>query len=154
VRLLFPIVGSTQPVAVAAPASPAAPTRRARVLLVEDDPAVRQNLERLLSAHGFDADCVPGAADARARLAADATRYACVVTDVVMPGEDGMHLTSWIRATHATIPVLLISGHTGTALDDPHDLGEHIAFLRKPFSGQELASRLDALIDRRAPEAR
>lgn len=146
IGILLPIVGETS--ASAPPPRRATPSglRRGRVLLVEDDPAVRENLERLLSAHGYRCDQAPGVADARVKLA-DA-RYECVVSDVMMPVEDGLQLAEWIRHSHPDVPILLISGHTGTALDTPHVAAVNVAFLRKPFSGAELVARIDALVNR------
>jgi len=146
IGILLPIVGETS--ASAPPARRATPSglRRGRVLLVEDDPAVRENLERLLAAHGYRCDQAPGVADARSKLA-DA-RYDCVVSDVMMPVEDGLQLAEWIRHSHTDVPILLISGHTGTALDTPHVATVNVAFLRKPFSGAELVARIDALVNR------
>jgi PAS domain S-box-containing protein len=146
IAMLLPIVGDwSGAVPVPRRVTPVG-QRRGRVLLVEDDPAVRDNLERLLTAHGYRCDQAPGVADARARLAE--ARYDCVVSDVMMPVEDGLQLAEWIRHTHPNVPILLISGHTGTSLDTPHVAAVNVAFLRKPFSGAELVARIDALVNR------
>lgn len=118
-----------------------------RILLVEDELAVREQLARLLNAMGHRTVAVASAADARSALAAPGPAFDAVISDVMMPGETGIGFSSWLRRTHPELPILLISGHTGDAPDQGHALHES-ALLRKPFGSAELADRLAALFAR------
>jgi PAS domain S-box-containing protein len=117
-----------------------------RLLLIEDEPEVRDQLARLLDAQGFHAMPVASAAEARAMLGTDA-RIAGVVSDVMMPGETGVQFAAWLRESHPAVPLLLISGHTGTELDRDARANAQFELLRKPFSGAELAGRIRAMLD-------
>ena len=117
-----------------------------RILLVEDEPDVREQLARLLEALGYTAIAVPSAADARAVLARPAHGIVAVVSDVMMPGETGIDFAAWLRTEHASVPIMLISGHTGTALDLESRGSAHLPLLRKPFGRAELDERLRELL--------
>ena len=119
----------------------------ARILLVEDELPVREQLTRLLDALGYTSIAVASAAEARVLLSAEARAVDAVVSDVMMPGETGIEFAGWLRANHPDLPILLISGHTGTALDRVARTADGPDLLRKPFTGAELAQRLTAMLD-------
>jgi PAS domain S-box-containing protein len=123
-------------------------TSKGRILLVEDEISVREQLTRLLDALGYTAIPVTSAADARLTLESEASRIDAVVSDVMMPGETGLEFAEWIRSTRPTLPILLISGHTGTALDRAARQSEELGLLRKPFAATELDERLAAMLAR------
>ena len=105
-------------------------------------------LAAYLTSHGFGVACAPGAAEARGRIASE--RFDLVVCDVMMPGEDGLSLTRWIRANGA-LPVILL-----TARGDPVDriVGLEIGaddYLAKPFEPRELLARIGAVLRRAGP---
>lgn len=118
----------------------------AYILLVEDELEVREQLTRLLEALGFAAIATASAAEARAVLASDPRPVRAVVSDVIMPGETGIEFAQWLRANHPDLPILLISGHTGTALDRGARTSDDFDLLRKPFTGAALAERLEAML--------
>ena len=121
-----------------------------RVLLVEDELAVREQLTRLLDAMGHATVAAATAAEARMHLSAGSTQFDVVVSDVMMPGETGIQFTAWLRQAHPDVPVLLISGHTGESLDREALERAGVALLRKPFSGAELARALNETLERSA----
>ncbi|MDX2540005.1 MULTISPECIES: response regulator transcription factor [Streptomyces] len=122
-----------------------------RVLVADDDAAVRRSLERGLRLEGFS---VVLADDGRGALAAvrDGAPDA-VVLDVSMPGLSGIEVCRTLRAEGDDVPVLMLS-----ALDQ---LADRVAglqaggddYLVKPFALQELVLRLHALLRRRPPAA-
>ena len=119
---------------------------RTGVLLIEDEADVREQLARLLEAHGFGVIPAASTADARLVLANRRAEVHAIVSDVIMPGETGIDFSEWMRATHPDLPILLISGHTGTAPDrEARSLGG-LPLLRKPFSGAELTERIQQLL--------
>jgi CheY-like chemotaxis protein len=116
--------------------------------LVEDELSVREQLTRLLDALGYTAVGVASAAEARQVLTTGSDHVDAVVSDVMMPGETGLEFADWIHRAHPDLPLLLISGHTGTALDRAARQSEDLVLLRKPFSATELDERLRELLAR------
>ncbi|MBK6742715.1 MAG: response regulator [Hydrogenophilales bacterium] len=124
----------------------------ARILVVDDDPALRGLLHAYLSDTGFAVDLAGDGAQMRAAMehaAPDA-----IVMDLMMPGEDGLSLTRQLRASSATarIPVLMLSAR-GEEID--RVVGLEIGaddYLAKPFSPRELLARLRALLRRSQAE--
>jgi PAS domain S-box-containing protein len=122
-----------------------APAITGRVLLVEDDPNVRSIVMRELVSRGYD---VIEAADGRTafeRVRRDTSPFDVVITDLAMPRMDGMELARQVGETHPRLPVLFISGHP-----DDQSMRQIVAsgrpFLQKPFTGEELITRLDELL--------
>ncbi len=117
-----------------------------RLLVVDDDPALREALALVLDLGGFD---VTTAKDGREaiRSIADAPPDA-VVLDVLMPGIDGLEVCRRIRAAGDTTPVLMLTARA--------EVGERVAgleagaddYLVKPFAREELVARLRALLRR------
>jgi two-component system response regulator MprA len=117
-----------------------------RVLVVEDDAAVRRMLERSLGAEGFE---VTGAADGGLGLAAaEASTPDLVVLDVAMPGLDGYEVCRRLRARGMTGGVLML-----TARDSVEDRVRGLEsgaddYVVKPFAIAEVVARLRALTRR------
>lgn len=128
------------------------------VLIVDDDPVVRDLLCRYLRANGFEASVLHDGTHLRRRL--DRERPSLVVLDVMMPGTDGLRALAALRAEGDTIPVIFASAR-GTATDRIAGLtlgaDDYVA---KPFDPQELLLRIQTVLRRRgtvlpsAPEAR
>jgi two-component system, OmpR family, response regulator len=122
-----------------------------KILVVDDEPAVRTSLERALALEGYDVDLAANGAAALDRLAAwppDA-----VVLDVSMPGLDGLEVCRRMRQAGDRTPVLMLTARD--AVDDRVrglDTGAD-DYLTKPFSFAELGARLRALA-RRGPVER
>src|ERR1700730_6256357 len=119
------------------------------LLVVDDDPRLRELLRRYLSDHGFRVTVAEDAAAARAQLAGFA--FDLVVLDVMMPGESGLDLTRALRREDR-VPVLLL-----TAMAEPEDRVnglEHGAedYLVKPFAARALVLRLRNILQRRPAE--
>ena len=111
--------------------------RRARVLLVEDEDAVRRLAERLLKEAGHDVvACVDGLAAWEA-FEADPIEFDVVVTDVVMPRLSGVGLAARLRAVRPALPVVFVTGYPERSQppDSEHFRGTHV---QKPFSREEL----------------
>jgi DNA-binding response OmpR family regulator len=117
------------------------------VLVVEDDPIVREVVVSYLVRHGHIADAVADGLSAVARV--EASRPDLVLLDRMLPGIDGLEACRRIRAV-ADVPVILL-----TALGQEHDrIGGLEAgaddYLVKPFSPRELMLRVDAVLRRTA----
>ncbi|HEY6984020.1 response regulator transcription factor [Reyranella sp.] len=114
------------------------------VHVVEDDEAMRESLVAVLGDAGYD---VRAHAHAEAFLArADAAAAGCVVSDIRMPGMDGLALLRRLRDEGRALPLLLITGHGDVALAVAAMKAGAVDFLEKPFEpGRLLAAVEDAL---------
>ena len=120
-----------------------------RILVVDDDPALRELLEAYLSDAGFAVDL---AANGREMHEAMATaRPDALVLDLMMPGEDGLSLTRSLRAPggrFAQIPIVMLSAR-GEEID--RVVGLEVGaddYLAKPFSPREVVLRVKAILRR------
>jgi two-component system response regulator MprA len=125
------------------------PHTRPRVLVVDDDKAVRESLRRSLEFNGYDVSLAADGAEALATLGS--AHPDVVVMDVMMPRLDGIETTRALRATGNDIPILVL-----TARDAVGDRVEGLDagaddYLTKPFALQELLARLRALLRRVVP---
>lgn len=128
------------------PDDPAAGAART-VLLVDDDPLVRNLTERVLRRAGWQTLSAASAAEALAIL--DRDRCGLMISDVSMPGMDGLALSESARARCPDLPVILTSGYPrvpeGAA-------GGPVLFLSKPYASADLL-RLVVKAARRGTEA-
>ena len=127
------------------------PEARPRVLVVDDDRAVRESLRRSLEFNGYDVALAADGAEALAGLSAGASPDV-VVMDVMMPRLDGIETTKALRAAGHEVPILVL-----TARDAVGDRVEGLDagaddYLTKPFAVDELLARLRALLRRTSPE--
>ena len=107
------------------------------ILLVEDEPTVRNVAERALTRHGYQVITADNGEDALAALA-DGQNIDLLISDVVMPGMDGPTVVREARKTRPDLKILFMSGYAEEQLRKSIDL-ENVNFLPKPFSVSELA---------------
>jgi two-component system response regulator MprA len=124
---------------------------RMRVLVVDDDRAVRDALRRVLTLDGYDVQIAEGGAeaiDAVAQAVPDA-----VVLDIGMPGIDGIEVCERVRRLGNRVPILMLTARV--------EISDRVAgldagaddYLIKPFDVNELKARLRALLRRSGPES-
>ena len=121
----------------------------ARVLVVDDDRAVRESLRRSLEFNGYAVALASDGAEALAAISGSAPDV--VVMDVMMPRLDGLEATRALRKAGNDVPILVL-----TARDAVGDRVEGLDagaddYLTKPFALQELLARLRALLRRVVP---
>ncbi|CAM2781291.1 response regulator transcription factor [Prescottella defluvii] len=120
-----------------------------RILVVDDDRAVRESLRRSLSFNGYTVELAVDGVDALEKVAA--SRPDALVLDVMMPRLDGLEVCRRLRSAGDDLPILVL-----TARDS---VSERVAgldagaddYLPKPFALEELLARLRALLRRAAP---
>ena len=120
-----------------------------RVLVVDDDKAVRESLRRSLEFNGYEVALANDGAEALAGIGA--TDPDVVIMDVMMPRLDGIETTKALRTAKNDVPILVL-----TARDAVGDRVEGLDagaddYLTKPFALQELLARLRALLRRVVP---
>ncbi|MGZ8347909.1 MAG: response regulator [Allosphingosinicella sp.] len=115
------------------------------ILLVDDERDIRDPLAAYLSRNGIRVTKAENAATARQMLSAYSIDL--VLLDIMMPGEDGLALTGYIRAT-SPVPVILL---TAKAEETDRIVGLEIGaddYVTKPFSPRELLARIKAVLRR------
>ena len=121
------------------------------ILVVDDDPAVRESLRRALKYEGYEVELAGDGDAALERLGGEADPDALIL-DVMMPGTDGLDVCRTLRASGNRLPVLMLTARG--AVDDRVaglDAGAD-DYLVKPFALDELFARLRALLRRRGAE--
>jgi two-component system, OmpR family, response regulator MprA len=123
-----------------------------RVLVVDDERAVRDSLRRALELEGYEVELAADGAEALYRLESNGQPDA-VILDVLMPGVDGLEVSRRLRGKGNSIPILMLTARTEVesrvaGLDAGAD-----DYLAKPFALEELLARLRALLRRMAPGA-
>lgn len=118
-----------------------------KILIVDDDLRLRQQLERYLNDQGFHARSVDGAAGMDKALAREL--YDLIVLDLMMPGEDGLAICRRLRGAGNDVAVIML-----TAKGDDVDriVGLELGaddYLAKPFNPRELVARIHAVLRRR-----
>jgi two-component system, OmpR family, response regulator MprA len=121
-----------------------------KILLADDDAAVRDGIGRLLRFEGYETLLAGDGRVALDLLGVPESRPDLVLMDVEMPELDGLAATRRIRASGSTVPILMITGRNAVgdrivALDNGAD-----GYLAKPFAPEELLARVRALL-RRSP---
>ena len=117
-----------------------------RVLLIEDELALAQLLERYLLRLGFEVDAQSTAQAALARLASASGQYLLVVADMGLPDMPGEALLARIFELKPQLPILICSGSEFFLSSLPAELQRHVAFLQKPFPPKELAQKIEELL--------
>jgi len=158
------------PVAEAAPGPPAEPLAHrvepamkgvarpdetpGSILVIDDDPAVRRAVVRVLERSGFR---VVGVEDAESGLESLATgeRFDAVLSDLVLPGMSGFDLLARIQVERPGLPLFAISGYAEGSPDRKDAIPPGVTFIQKPFSARELAAAVEAAVwGERPPESR
>lgn len=121
------------------------------ILVVDDEPAVREALRRALELEGYAVELAEDGVDALTRLE-DEGEPDAVVLDVLMPRVDGLEVCRRLRSAGRTVPVLMLTARAEVSdrvagLDAGAD-----DYLVKPFALEELLARLRALLRRTAAE--
>lgn len=117
----------------------------ARLLVVDDDPEIRELTQAYLSRQGFDVDCVEGAAAMDAYLAE--RRPDLIVLDLMLPGEHGLSIARRLKGER-DIPIIIVSAQ-GEDVD--RIVGLEVGaddYLGKPFNPRELLARIRAVLRR------
>jgi DNA-binding response OmpR family regulator len=119
-----------------------------RILVVEDEEHLAQGLRFNLEEEGYEAEVVGDGESATAKLLAKNEEFDAVVLDIMLPGKDGFHVVSELRAAKNYVPVLML-----TARGRPEDVLKGFAsgaddYLAKPFDLSILLARLQGLLRR------
>jgi len=127
-------------------------TTKGHVYVIDDDEAMRDSLHFLLDSSGFGVTLFDNAQsfiDALPGLA-----FGCVVSDVRMPGLDGIELLKRMKAQQSPFPILIMTGHGDVPLAvEAMKLGA-VDFLEKPFEDDRLTTMIETAIRQAEPAAK
>ena len=119
-----------------------------RILVVDDERALRESLRRALALEGYEVELATDGEDALHRLAAGAVAPDAILLDVLMPGLDGLEVARRLREAGDTTPILML---TARAEVDDRVAGLDAGaddYVVKPFALDELFARVRALLRR------
>ena len=145
--IFFPRLPDGQEVAVAAAPSLDAPGGNERILLVEDEMAVRSYARRVLEERGYTVMEAPGGEQALGLIAQERRRIHLLVADVVMPGMGGPELSANVARLLPAIRTLFISGYPQHSLESSGALPRGARLLQKPFDKGSLLTTVRAMLD-------
>jgi two-component system response regulator AtoC len=125
-------------------------TERLTVLVIDDDPGIRDYLKTLATRLGYDVHTAADGEEAMAGL--DRIRPDLVTLDAVLPGMDGLETLRLVKQRMPEVPVIMLSGHgQARTIVEAMRLGA-TDFLRKPFEVEELELSLEKALESRALE--
>ena len=117
------------------------------ILLVEDEPAVRTSVRRILERAGYRVLEARHGLDARLQWETRRHEIALVLTDVEMPEIDGTQLASTLRALSPDVRFVFMSGYTGEHPRATRRFGPHDVMIEKPFEARTLLDRVRQALD-------
>ncbi len=119
-----------------------------KILVVEDNSKLAENLRQGLMQEGYAVDLIEDGLFAERRILVNRDEYDLVVLDRMLPGKDGVSVCRYLRESGVVIPILMLTA-LDTTDDKVHGLDSGADdYLAKPFAFKELLSRIHALLRR------
>jgi two-component system, cell cycle response regulator CpdR len=115
-----------------------------RILLAEDDETMRQFLSRSLVKAGYEVVTVSHGFEALPHL--ENEKFDLLLTDIVMPGMDGIELAGRATAMYEELPVMFITGFAAVAMDRSKERPKSSKLLQKPFHLRDLVYEVERLL--------
>ena len=115
-----------------------------QILIVEDDEAMREFLAQAISRSGYYVEAVPDGTEALRRV--EEGNFDLLLTDIRMPGLDGVELARMARRRVPGLGVLLVTAYVQDALGATDLDGSRIDVLSKPFNLNELIDRVETIL--------
>lgn len=119
------------------------------ILVIEDEPAIREGLLDVLVFHGFDVDSADKGPDGLRKALTG--KYDLVLLDIMLPGMDGYEICNRIRAADRNQPIIMLTARTA---DEDIIRGLELGaddYVAKPFSIRQLVLRIEAVLRRALP---
>ncbi len=151
--LLRPTGAAGEAASSPSPGSSAAHAATGRVLLVDDEPSVRQIGRRILERAGFTVDEADDGPVAIEQFRDRPDEFDSVLLDLTLPSLDGLAVMRELRAIRPSVPVVLCSGWSADEVAAGLGSAPHTAFLQKPYQMQTLVEALQSVAERAEPSA-
>ena len=120
----------------------------ATISIIDDDESVRIALDGLLRSHGYRVKTYAGALDFLSSCELENT--ACLISDIQMPGMNGIQMYDRLSALGIHIPTIFITGYPGMSPRISAGTPEPVAFFPKPFDCAELIACIESVLARSA----
>jgi PAS domain S-box-containing protein len=147
-KIYLPQLASLPPVPLERLESPELPRGTETILLVEDDPALREMAATLLRRLGYTVLAAANGVEALSLKQQNDTGHVdLLLTDVVMPHMSGRELADRVRALFPQTRILFTSAYTENAIADQGGLDKGVALLQKPFTPSALARKVREMLD-------
>ncbi len=143
----LPVEAPVPPPATPAPLVPEAEPTLETILVVEDEGGIRALVRKILRRQGYQVLEASGGQEALATLAASTSRVDLLLTDVMMPGMNGVELSRQALASHPDLRVLFVSGYTDESVLEAGQFPAGTAFLQKPFTLGGLLGKVREVLD-------
>jgi CheY-like chemotaxis protein len=117
------------------------------ILVVDDTEIVRRLTRDVLTRAGYHVLEAAGADEAMQLAASRSAPIHLLVTDVIMPGRNGVELVERLRSARADVRVLFVSGYTDIGIVREGLLAGDAAFLQKPFTPEHLLRKVRQVLD-------
>jgi two-component system, cell cycle sensor histidine kinase and response regulator CckA len=117
------------------------------ILLVEDDPAVRELVTAMLETQGYNVLVAQDPRDVGTICEQHDGRIHLLLTDLILPGMSGREIAKRVGQLRPEVAVLFMSGYTDDALIHSHGFDETFAFLQKPFSSVTLGAKIREVLE-------
>jgi|SRR3954447_5004113 FixJ family two-component response regulator len=114
------------------------------VLVVDDDPGMLKAVQRLLRAHAYEPIVFSSARAFKDH--SDVEKAACVILDINLPDGSGIELRRRLKADGYSVPVIYMTGDDKAAIREAALASGCVAFLKKPFSAQELIEPINRVV--------
>ncbi len=125
----------------------ASPQGHEAILLVDDEESVLHMAQRVLENYGYTVHAASNSADVLQLWAEHAEQIRLLLTDVIMPGMSGLEIAAKLGGERAGLRVLYMSAYTDSAIVNLDAEGPRIEFLQKPFTPDELLTKVRNLLD-------
>jgi two-component system, cell cycle sensor histidine kinase and response regulator CckA len=145
VIVLLPVTDQSPPAQEQPPARPERGEGEI-VLVVEDEPALREVTRRILARNGYQVLVAADGNQAIEAATACPQRLDVLLTDVVMPGMQGREVAERVRMLQPDVRVLFMSGYTQGLLGAQQVLAPGVSLIEKPFSEGSLLTKLRSVI--------
>jgi two-component system cell cycle sensor histidine kinase/response regulator CckA len=150
-RIYFPRIDEpVDPVAAARKTGSLLPRGTETLLLVEDEPSLRELAQNTLRRQGYDVLLASNGEDGL-RVARECTGapISLVITDIIMPKMGGKVMAEWLKTIYPDIKVLFTSGYTDEAIINHGVLSKGVEFLPKPYTRSTLSRKVREMLDAR-----
>jgi len=123
------------------------PGRGETILMVEDDPAILRMGTRMLAGLGYRVLVAASPREAIRLVAESGDGIALLITDVIMPGMNGRDLADRLASRQPGLKIIYMSGYTADVIAHRGVLDAGVAFIQKPFSRSEIATKVRSVLD-------
>jgi DNA-binding NtrC family response regulator len=118
-----------------------------RILVVDDEPLIAENLRLTLEREGYEVETAANTVSAMLRL--EEQEFSLAVVDLVLPDGDGLHLLRLLKSKDPSLEVIIMTGHSSISKAVEATKQGAFYFVAKPFDAEEMLSLVDKALERR-----